>query len=516
MNFKRICALLLAVCLSAALAMPALAVGQFNDIPTEVRMEATASKTGENNYSITLVARMNMAESLARAAILGADRSALDRVRFICTLNLSEDIEIDWSNVEIAESSYSMTGYGTTFTYNGKDYQVYEFDSITRSGNNVVMTYKLTDECKNNIRYLGVDGAVNALRKEVIFSCAMDNVTASFADTRTASASVVVRGYNNDMTAATGSTKVYFDDEPEAEGTVTVLTENPKPGDKVDVVVDPAPGKKVTSIEVTDKDGNVIEYKYTGNGNFDFIMPEGDFDIEVKYDTAPYTPNDSGIGLLLNVDEHIPYVIGNDLGTFKPYDNVLRCEVAMMFYRLLRNPDIEITGEFKDVDDSKWYATAMKTLATLGIFKGYEGNVYPEAPMTRAEFASVCVRFATIEPNKKVDPFSDVTADHWGYEELCKAAAYGWIVGYNGKFYPDEYVNRSEACTIINRMLARPSDTEKVESGDGETYPDVVINEDWGYDAITEAATDHDTDMDYVFYTEDWTDVRGALEGKVA
>lgn len=516
MKFKRICALLLAVCVSAALAVSAFAVGPFLDIPTEVRMKATASEADTGKYNITLVARMNMADSLAKAAILGADVSVLDRVSFICTLTLSDDIVIDWSNINIAESTYSMTGYGTSFFYRGKDYQVYDFVSIERDGNKIIMTYKLTDECKKNIRYLGVDGAIAALRKEVIFSCAIDDVTASFGDIRTASSTVVVRGYYDDKTAAVGSTKLFFDDEPEAEGTITVTPENPKTGDKVNVVVDPAPGKKVTSILVTDKEGNEIEHNYTGEGNFDFVMPEGDYTIEVKYDDAPYTPFDSGVGILLNVDEHLPYVIGYETGKFLPYKNVRRCEVALMFYRLLRNPEIEVTASFDDVEDNIWYADAVKTIATLGILKGREdGLFHPDDPMTRAEFATVCVRFATIEPHTKDDVFSDVSTEYRAYEEIRKAAAYGWIVGYDGKFNPDECVNRSEACTIINRMLARPSDERLIDDGEGEKYPDVNVEKDWAYYAITEATTDHDTDMDYVKYTEGWTEVRGAIEGKV-
>lgn len=38
----------------------------------------------------------------------------------------------------------------------------------------------------------------------------------------------------------------------------------------------------------------------------------------------------------------------------------------MIFYRLLRNKDVTITGSFTDVPNDAWYAQAVGVLSSLG------------------------------------------------------------------------------------------------------------------------------------------------------
>ena len=97
------------------------------------------------------------------------------------------------------------------------------------------------------------------------------------------------------------------------------------------------------------------------------------------------------------------YLNGYPNESFKPQNNMTRAEAAQMFYNLLVNKDVMITVEFDDVADDAWYATAVNTLASMGILKGIGidadgNNLYaPDSPITRAEFTTIAMRFANLD-----------------------------------------------------------------------------------------------------------------------
>ena len=78
-------------------------------------------------------------------------------------------------------------------------------------------------------------------------------------------------------------------------------------------------------------------------------------------------------------------------------DNMTRAEAAQMFYNLLRQKNVTVTVQFSDVSDDAWYATAVNTLASLGILKGVGEDKYdPTRAISRAEFAAIATRFAKV------------------------------------------------------------------------------------------------------------------------
>ncbi|WP_428222280.1 S-layer homology domain-containing protein, partial [Flintibacter sp.] len=101
-------------------------------------------------------------------------------------------------------------------------------------------------------------------------------------------------------------------------------------------------------------------------------------------------PDDTGVSDWLETDDHNAYLTGYPDSTFRADRNMTRAEVAQMFYALLLDKNVTITKSFSDVPDDAWYATAVKTLASLGMMDGYpDGTFRPDEPITRAEFATV-------------------------------------------------------------------------------------------------------------------------------
>lgn len=162
------------------------------------------------------------------------------------------------------------------------------------------------------------------------------------------------------------------------------------------------------------------------------------------------------VDTVLNKEDHAQYMIGYENGTFKPENKMTREEVAVMFFRLLKNPPTKgrVYGlNYGDVKGERWSVTAISYMSDLGILKGYpDGTFKPEAPITRAEFAAMAARFADLKGGEKT--FTDLAPTHWAYDVVRKAAAAGWIEDYpDGSFRADKPITRAEVVSITNRML---------------------------------------------------------------
>ena len=203
----------------------------------------------------------------------------------------------------------------------------------------------------------------------------------------------------------------------------------------------------------------------------------------------------AGVPSQLNGEDHVAYIVGYGDSTVNPTGKITRAEVATIFFRLLqddvREQYLTSGNDFTDVGQDDWYCTAVSTLSAMGILEGRTAKTFePNAPITRAEFAAIAVRF----DDSGLDPagsFTDI-AGHWAKDEIRQAAALGWITGYSdGSFRPNQSITRAEAVTMLNRVLQRLPETEKDLLSGMRTFRDCQSG-DWFYLAIQEATNSHD------------------------
>lgn len=220
---------------------------------------------------------------------------------------------------------------------------------------------------------------------------------------------------------------------------------------------------------------------------------------------------DSEIPEELESEEHLAYVSGYPDGTVRPTRNLTRGEAATIFYRLLKN-DAKLsntTGEssFKDIPQGKYYTVPVATLAKMGILSGRNKDIFdPNATITRAEFATICVAFDKSEP-KTGKSFSDVTGG-WAKPYVEKAAALGWITGYeDGTFRPRNNITRAEAMMLINRMLHRLPQTPADLHRNMITWPDNSNTSVWYYLPVQEATNSHEYRYKENHLYESWTGI---------
>ena len=200
---------------------------------------------------------------------------------------------------------------------------------------------------------------------------------------------------------------------------------------------------------------------------------------------------------LLNKEDHKAYMFGYPDWTFLPNNNMTRAEVTAMFARLLKNypsTNVKYNLPYSDVFEGDWYYPAVGFMTENNIIKGYEdGTFRPNAPITRAEFATIASKFDEIIGGD-VKGFYDVPASHWALKYINSAYERGWVTGYeDGSFRPDRFITRAEVVTVTNNMLIRYADVDYVRA-----HRDLLINfkdldeSHWAYFNIMEATHGHD------------------------
>ena len=279
--------------------------------------------------------------------------------------------------------------------------------------------------------------------------------------------------YNGDYTGTIGS-----GDEITLTGGDKIVIRNLPEGTRYEVIIETADGYTATS---TGAEGVI---RTSGN--------EAAFSVTPTVVLAD--PSITGVTRWLNTTDHMAYLSGYPGGTFGPDNSMTRAEVAQMFYALLLNKDVTITKTFSDVPADAWYATAVNTLASLGMVSGDpDGAFRPNDPITRAEFCVIALAFA-YEPDNAVCYFGDVSRSDWFYTYVAQAASYGWIGGYtNGNFGPNDRITRAQVTTIVNNMLGRAADRDYVidHQADLVQFTDLT-RAHWGYFQIMEATNAHD------------------------
>ena len=244
----------------------------------------------------------------------------------------------------------------------------------------------------------------------------------------------------------------------------------------------------VVSGTIPDLEDGAAAAHYTNTYHGSWIPP---------VDPDPTPDPDPGDKPELNTEDHYAYIVGYEDGSVQPEGDITRAEVATIFFRLLTDESRDAfwsqTNDYTDVPADAWYNNAVSTLSNAGILDGYEdGTFKPDGNITRAEFATIAVRFfeATYDGE---DLFSDI-AGHWAQDYINEAANAGIVDGYpDGTFRPQQYITRAEAVTMVNRTIERHPDADHLLD-DMITWPDNPETA-WYYEQIQEATNSHEYTM---------------------
>lgn len=257
--------------------------------------------------------------------------------------------------------------------------------------------------------------------------------------------------------------------------------------------ITPADGYRVADVLVDGKSvGAVSSYKFTN------VKANHTIAVTFEAGNTPADPEDTGVSDLLNTTDHVAFMTGyaDGSGLFGPDATLTRAQCAQVFYNLLRNKNVKAGAGYSDVASGAWYAKPVLAMQSLGIMTGVgdTGCFEPDRAITRAEFATVCARFAKVATGVQ-NPFKDVADDAWYAKNVTTAYAYGWFDGNGstGLFEPERSITRAEAAKVVGRMLGRSADKAYVDAHAAtlRTFPDVTKSH-WAYYYVAEAANAHD------------------------
>ncbi|MBZ8181353.1 S-layer homology domain-containing protein [Oscillatoria salina] len=108
------------------------------------------------------------------------------------------------------------------------------------------------------------------------------------------------------------------------------------------------------------------------------------------------------------------------------------------------------TSGFRDVPSSYWAKDFIEELADRGVIAGFpDGTFRPEAPVTRAQFASMVAAFNEPQERSAIT-FRDVASNYWATPAIRKAYETGFLTGYpNNYFRPDLNIPREQVLVSL-------------------------------------------------------------------
>ena len=112
-----------------------------------------------------------------------------------------------------------------------------------------------------------------------------------------------------------------------------------------------------------------------------------------------------------------------------------------------------LAADYSDMpQEGSWSYAALTAAVDNGLLQGNDGLLRPDAPLSRAEMATILVR--TFGAQKEAGlSFTDVPAGAWYASNVAKAVQMGAFQGSGDLMRPNAAISRQEAFTVLARVL---------------------------------------------------------------
>lgn len=235
-------------------------------------------------------------------------------------------------------------------------------------------------------------------------------------------------------------------------GTVTVSPANAAKGTTVTITANPGKGQELKSLEVLDQHGNSLPLTDLGNGKFSFVMPAGKVTVKPVFGAAdayrnPYADvqtNDWYFGA-------VQYVTENGLmnGTGNGFEPNLATSRAMIWTILARMSDVNTASS------GEWYAVAQQWAIANGVSDGTMPNGTITREQLAAMLYRYAVSKGMVKGPATADlsVFADANSvSSYAVEAMQWAVSAGLISGMDGKLNPQGSATRAQVATMLMRF----------------------------------------------------------------
>ena len=171
--------------------------------------------------------------------------------------------------------------------------------------------------------------------------------------------------------------------------------------------------------------------------------------------------------------------------------------------------------DFRDTN-GHWAEQYIDSLSDMGVLGGFpDGTFRPNAPVTRAQFATIANKVFQLDSQAAISPFRDVPNTHWAASNIAAANNSGLVAGFpDGSFRPEQNVTRAQSLVVMVNGLQVP--TVPVSSVDDwlQPYRDANAVPSWAAPGLATAAQ---LDLPINYPDPSWLEPnRRATRGEVA
>lgn len=231
-----------------------------------------------------------------------------------------------------------------------------------------------------------------------------------------------------------------------AHGSVTSSLSNSSKGGKIVLTVMPEAGYSLGSLRVKAENGESVAVSKEKDGSYSFVMPDADVTVYAEFTDGSVTIPFLDVPTTAWYYDAVSYVYAEGMMTgvsdtaFGPDTTMTR---AMFWTVLARIDGGNVDG------GSPWYAKAQNWAMSSGVSDGSD----PDGIVTREMFVTMLWRYAgSPAASGSLAAFPDAAkVSSWASEAMRWAVANGVIAGVDGSLSPDTGITRAQAATIFMR-----------------------------------------------------------------
>ena len=320
----------------------------------------------------------------------------------------------------------------------------YRFDGLVNNDN--VGTWELTLSIPANVK----DPMKTAGEYPIIFGVHTDGTDESKYDITLVPGKLTVTNYTIIDSTPLGSDITVI---PAPGGTTRISTPKAVGGATVTITVTPDKDKELKSLEVIDENGSRLPLTDLGNGRFSFVMPAGKVSVSVVYgDVNDYVNPYLDVNESDWYYEAVKYVTVNGLmnGTgASRFEPNLATSRAMIWTILARMSGVDTTG------GSVWYAAAQQWAIATGVSDGTNpnGTITREQLAAMLYRYAVSKGMVTAPVTADLSIYSDAASvSAYAVEAMQWAVGTGLINGMDGKLNPQGSATRAQVATMLMRF----------------------------------------------------------------
>ena len=294
----------------------------------------------------------------------------------------------------------------------------------------------------------------------------------TFADPSSASTTFTMPAADTTITAnwtAVPSGPSTYQVTIDSDITGGIVTASPRwaaRGDTVYLTVTPDEGYELSTLGVSDRNGDALDLDNEGSGVYSFTMPIGRVTVTATFDkaviTLPFTDVSDGDWFY----EPVCFVYENGLmtgtsaTTFEPNTPLSRAMLVAILHRLEGSPAAS-GSDFTDVANGDWYAEAVNWAASVGVVNGFDdGSFQPNTAITREQMAAILRNYAQykgldVSASGDLSAYSDAASvSSWAEDSVAWAVREGLLSGMTeDTLQPQGLSTRAQVAAVLQRYL---------------------------------------------------------------